>query len=201
MFADLSVMEGENQVKFEDFTKLTQFRALSELGKEAKGGYIDGSIYIPYGTSKFTLGLYDKNDLKIHPNFLYINPHKGKRQNDKFDINCHNLTFILHENELILDLSNHQYLNPEEAKFSFNSEPFWDPENRKLMLGQGKLQLTIVKVGQKGESKLSLKKVKEARGESLAQDPDFTQVLLGVQIEDLVYLSPMMICDKVVNYF
>ena len=63
-----------------------QFRKLSELKEEAKGGYIEDSkigidTTIPEGCEKFELELFQDNSIlnnpKPHPHILYITPFKG----------------------------------------------------------------------------------------------------------------------------
>ena len=68
-----------------------QFRKLSELKEEARGGYIEDSeigidTTIPEGCEKFELELYQDNSTsnpESHPHILYITPFKGGTKQER----------------------------------------------------------------------------------------------------------------------
>ena len=164
----------QNQLIFRE-NQLHKFRAASELKKEAKGGYLEGTIKIDHPAADEN-NLEQKNfpDLKLelftpkgepHTHLLFITSNqRQKAVNGKKDSNIETKSYYIilryKDGKYRLETENHPYL-PEDFTLPDN---FWDSSNREIKIGSDGLRITVTKAGIKGKSEVPIDEMKKIRG-------------------------------------
>ena len=176
------------------------FRAYSELIDENHGQYIEATIKVPENCPDFKLLLYSvcKSGVE-HTNLLFISPLYGQKikVDPTPDSCCVNFIYNPENHDYHVELQNHPYLKIDHLVRGPN---FWNPETKKILLGKGGLQLTVLKAIRKGgdKSPIAEQKMKESKDIPKEFKVEHSKVCLGIKMDgsDDVFYSSEILYDK-----
>ena len=186
----LSMQSGEVVLK----SSWHQFRSISELKKESRGGYLEGQIFIPENVSTIRISLATHSaQPESHVNLPFVTPSvKTKHQP-----HCKELR--PEDHEVVLNRTPDGFTckpNYWPNALCLGAESF---NNRILHLGKNGLQLTICKATQKGQSHIGVDKMLKHHRLS-AFNGEFEKARLKVTFETLngqnIVLFSKPIVDK-----
>ena len=167
--------------------QLHKFRAASELKKEAKGGYLEGTIKVPddnfaQNFPDLKLELFTpKKEPHTHLVFITTNQRKkavnGKKDSNIVPKSCY-IILRYKDGKYRLETENHPYL-PEDFTLP---DKFWDSVNKEIKIGSDGLRITVTKAGIKGKSEVPIDKMKQIRGIIENNENIFRKCLIVVRM-------------------
>ena len=148
MEADYLPILNETSEGFKNNT--VRFRTKFKKGDSAHGNYLEmGEIGVPYGIETVILSVVSSDEFLTHPNWLFVMPvQKSKLRFEPkkldhiiLDVRTDSLEFN-NMDEFVTDGGEP---NEKKEKIDWFGEKSWDFEKRLLSIGNGKLQLNVIK--------------------------------------------------------